>query len=144
MSKAIKRILLFFGFFGMIFSSVCAQTGVAKVDTGKVEYIQDGHITDLMNKKMLINEKRDGKVKGYRVQIHFGSDSDKAKDIKSKFMQKFPSVAAHYLYEQPNFKIRVGDFRSRTEAFKFLKEISPDFPSSFIVQDDVELKELLK
>lgn len=119
-----------------------AQT--AKVDTGKVEYIQDSRIGDLMNKKSMINEKKDGKVKGYRVQIHFGSDREKAKEIKVKFMQKFSSSTAYEKYEQPNFKIRVGDFRTRTEAFKFLKEISPDFPSSFIVQDEVELKELVK
>ncbi|MBI2269145.1 MAG: SPOR domain-containing protein [Bacteroidetes bacterium] len=120
------------------------QGQTAKVDSGKVEYIQDNRIAELMNKKLLINEKKDAKVKGYRVQIHFGSDREKAKEIKAKFLQAFNSAMAYEKYEQPNFKIRVGDFRTRTEAFKFLKEISPDFPSSFIVQDEIELKELVK
>lgn len=113
-------------------------------DFGKVDYIQDIQIANLMEKKTLINEKRDGKVKGYRVQIHFGADREKAKEIKGKFMQAYNSSVAYEKYEQPNFKIRVGDFRTRTEAFKFLKLISPDFSSSFIVQDEIELKELLK
>jgi hypothetical protein len=125
-------------------SIAIAHAQTAKTDSGKVEYVQDNHITELLNKKLLINEKKDGKVKGYRVQIHFGSDRDRAKEIKVVFMQKFNAVAAYEKYEQPNFKIRVGDFRTRTEAFKFLKEISPDFPSSFLVQDEVELKELVK
>ncbi|MBL7892255.1 MAG: SPOR domain-containing protein [Bacteroidia bacterium] len=129
--------LLFF-----LLNGVKSQT--AKADSGKVEYIQDSRIGELMNKKVLINEKKDAKVKGYRVQIHFGSDREKAKEIKAKFLQAFNSAMAYEKYEQPNFKIRVGDFRTRTEAFKFLKEISPDFPSSFIVQDEIELKELVK
>ncbi len=113
-------------------------------DSSRIQYIQDSKITDLMNKSLALNEKKDGKIKGYRVQIHFGSDRDKANEIKLKFVQKYSSVAAYEPYEQPNFKVRVGDFRTRLEAYKFLKEIAPDFPSSFIVQDEVELKELMK
>jgi len=134
----LSAVYLFF----FLLNGVKSQT--AKADSGKVEYIQDSRIGELMNKKVLINEKKDAKVKGYRVQIHFGSDREKAKEIKAKFLQAFNSAMAYEKYEQPNFKIRVGDFRTRTEAFKFLKEISPDFPSSFIVQDEIELKELVK
>lgn len=134
----LSAVYLFF----LLLNGVKSQT--AKADSGKVEYIQDSRIGELMNKKVLINEKKDAKVKGYRVQIHFGSDREKAKEIKAKFLQAFNSAMAYEKYEQPNFKIRVGDFRTRTEAFKFLKEISPDFPSSFIVQDEIELKELVK
>ncbi len=113
-------------------------------DSGKVEYIQDSKISELMDKSLAINEKKDGKVKGYRVQIHFGSDRDKANEIKLRFMQKYNNTAAYEPYEQPNFKVRVGDFRTRIEAYKFLKEITVDFPSSFIVQDEIELKEIVK
>lgn len=141
MSKETRKIL-FIAL--LILSKTCVLAQVAVPDTGKVEYIQEEHITGLMNKKMLINESADGKVKGYRVQIHFGSDRDKAKEIKVQFLQKYNNAVAYEKYEQPNFKIRVGDFRTRTEAFKFLKDISADFPSSFIVQDEVEIKELLK
>jgi hypothetical protein len=115
-----------------------------KADTGKVEYLQDNRITELLSKEQLVNEKKDGKVKGYRVQIHFGSDRDKAKEIKLKFNQKYATVKAYDEYDLPNFKVRVGDFRTRIEAYKFLKEISADFPSSFLVQDQIELNELLK
>jgi len=126
-------------FIGVGFSSAQSADTI-----GKVVYVQDSSITQLMERKEYINERKNGSVKGFRVQIHFGSDRDKAKEVKMLFIQKFNSVVAYEKYEQPNFKIRVGDFRTRTEAFKFLKEISPDFPSSFIVQDDIELKELLK
>ena len=127
----------------LVFLSAFAKAQSVK-DTGNVKYVQDVRVVEMMNKKTQINEKKDGKIAGFRVQIHFGSDSDVAKNIKSKFLQKFDSVAAYMRYDQPNFKIRVGDYRSRLDAYRFYKMISADFPGSFIVEDEVELKELVK
>ncbi len=105
-------------------------------DSGKVEIIQEQKITQLLAKHTEINSKAD--IQGYRVKIHFGGDKNKAKEIKSKFISRFPDVPAYEKYDQPNFNIRVGDFRTKLEAYKLLKEIQADFPSAFIVQDDIE------
>ena len=125
-------------------SAVGSAGKVVKKDSSNAVFTMDQRITDLMNRKLLLDGKRDGKVKGYRVQIHFGSNREVAKDIKSKFMQKYSDVGAYEEYDMPNFKIRVGDFRSRLDAFRFLKQLGSDFPSAFIVQDDVLSKELIK
>jgi len=106
-------------------------------DTGKVEIIQDYKIKELVNKHIEINSK--AAIKGYRIKIHFGADKTKAKEVKAKFIAKFPGVPAYEKYDQPNFNIRVGDFRTKLEAYKFLKEIQAEFPSAFIVQDEIEM-----
>jgi hypothetical protein len=79
---------------------------------------------------------------GYRIQIYFGGIRQKASEVKLEFTSKFPDVASYLTYQQPNFKVRVGDYRNRFEAQKFLKEIDPFFPSSFIVPDEVKLPPL--
>ncbi len=112
----------------------------SSVDTGKVEVVQDYKIRELLNKHIDINSK--APIKGYRIKIHFGADKNKAKEIKAKFISKFPDIPAYEKYDQPNFNIRVGDFRTKLEAYKFLKEIQVDFPSSFLVQDNIEMPEL--
>ncbi len=112
----------------------------SSVDTGKVEVVQDYKIKELLNKHIDINSK--APIKGYRIKIHFGADKNKAKEIKAKFISKFPDIPAYEKYDQPNFNIRVGDFRTKLEAYKFLKEIQVDFPSSFLVQDNIEMPEL--
>ena len=114
--------------------SIKAQTKTA--DTGKVEIVQADKIKELLEKHKEINEK--AKIKGYRVKIHFGTDKSKAKEIKADFMAKYPDVTAYEKYDQPNFNIRVGDFRTKLEAYKFLKKVQIDFPASFLVQDDIE------
>lgn len=116
-----------------------ATTSPTEKDTGKVTLIQDARVDLLVSKKTEINKKTNGKSSGYRVQIHFGGDSQEAKKIKSDFMTAYPEIPAYYIYEQPNFKIRVGDYKSKLEAQKFLKEIKASFPASFVVEDKVEM-----
>ncbi len=79
---------------------------------------------------------------GFRIQLYFGNERTKAQEIKSSFLQKHPKATAYMVYHQPNFKVRVGDFRTRLEAVGFLKMIGDEFQTSFIVPDDVKLPDL--
>jgi len=101
---------------------------------------QDSLIHVLMNRHIAINQAKKT-MPGYRVQIYFGSDRSKANDVKTDFLQLFPSKGAYLIYQQPNFKIRVGDFKTRLEAMSFLKEIQSLYSAAFIVKDDVKLPE---
>ena len=112
----------------------------SQADTGKVILIQDHRIDELLTRSIESNSKT--AVKGYRIKIHFGTDKNKAREVKTKFMTKFPSVAAYEKYDQPNFNIRVGNFRTKLEAYKFLKQIQSEFTTAFIVQDEIEFPEL--
>ena len=132
---------LFFAILFLCFSQAIARGQNASADTGKVELVQDYEIKKLLNNHVEVNSKSN--IKGYRVKIHFGSDKAKAKEIKAKFIAKFPNVSAYEKYDQPNFNIRVGDFRTKLEAYKFYKELQPDFPSAFIVQDEIEFPSLV-
>lgn len=118
----------------------CFQLSAQTADTGKISMVQDHKIDDLVTKHIEINSKTP--IKGYRVKIHFGADKNKAKEVKAKFLSQFPDVAAYEKYDQPNFNIRVGDFRTKLEAYRLLKELQQEFPSAFIVQDEIELPEL--
>lgn len=137
-SKPVFKLSLFLIFTFTACDFLYAQKNVA--DTGKVELVQDYAIQELLNKHIEINSK--ATIKGYRVKIHFGSDKNKAKEIKGNFISKFHDVPAYEKYDQPNFNIRVGDFRTKLEAYKFLKEVQVEFPSAFLVQDEIELPKL--
>jgi hypothetical protein len=136
--KSVSAVALVVVFIFMSYHFSYAQKN--SVDTGKVEFIQDGKVQELLNKHIEINSK--SSIKGYRVKIHSGSDKNKAKEIKGDFMAKFPDIPAYEKYDQPNFNIRVGDFRTKLEAYKFLKDLQTEFPSAFIVQDEIELPQL--
>ena len=107
----------------------------------KVKYTQDEKISTLVNRRLEENRVKQSS-EGFRVQLHFGNDRDKARDVKSKFLNQHQDVPAYESYQQPNFRIRVGNFRTRLEAMKFLKSIKSEFPSAFVVSDDIQFTPL--
>ncbi len=108
---------------------------------GKIEVIESPKVKELVNRHVAFNVEKET-INGYRVQIHFGGERKKAEKIRTEFLQHYPEVSAYELYQQPNFKVRVGDFRTRLEAQKFLKQLAGEFPSAFIVTDDINLPKL--
>ena len=40
-------------------------------------------------------------------------------------------------YENPYFKVSVGDFRTKEDARKFLNSIKGSYPSGFIVREKI-------
>jgi hypothetical protein len=107
--------------------------------TGKITVIEDERITELDNLK------RDypGLQDGYRVQIFFGKRKE-ALDRKAEFAEAHPELPAYISYLAPNFRLRVGDFRTRTEGEKLKHEIDSDNPGCYLVKDKIELPSLEK
>ena len=133
-----KHKLIHLFLFCFLFTSVAFSQDNT---VGKVEIVQSESIDRLMLKHVIINTEKET-IDGFRIQIHFGGEREKAKSIKTKFLQQFPEMPAYEIYQQPNFKVRVGDFRTRLEAQKFMNQIASSFPSSFIVSDDIHLPKL--
>lgn len=102
---------------------------------------RDARIDDLIAKQKDSNALKQT-MTGYRVQIYFGSVRQKASDVKQDFSSKHTEVNSYLTYLAPNFKVRVGDFRTRLEAQGFLKSIEGQYPTSFIVQDEINLPPL--
>ncbi len=76
---------------------------------------------------------------GFRVQIYNGSSRDKAVQVKAEFMRRFPGVHTYLSYISPNFRVKVGDYRSRTDAEGMLREANSMYSPSMIVPDVVTI-----
>jgi hypothetical protein len=91
----------------------------------------------LQDKKAEYHRKTNGESDGYRVKIHFSADKSKAREIQAKFISKYPDTPSYEEYQQPNFVINVGDFKTKLEAYELLKRIKEDFPYAFIVKSKI-------
>lgn len=107
-----------------------AATAQSADNTAKLKALQD--------KKADYHKRTEGVSDGFRIKIHFGADRVKAMEVKSKFLSKYNDYGAYDEYQQPNFVILVGDFKTKPEAYGFLKEIQGDFPNAFIVKDKIK------
>ena len=76
---------------------------------------------------------------GYRVQIYSGNDRNKAEKIRTEFMHSFPSVRTYLFYVQPQFRVKVGDFRTRGDAQKMYDQAHGICSPCMIVPDYVSI-----
>ncbi|MCS6990237.1 MAG: SPOR domain-containing protein [Chitinophagales bacterium] len=74
---------------------------------------------------------------GYRIQLGAASNRNQLMDLKIRFLKLFPDMPNYLEYQPPQFKFRVGDFRSRTEAEIVLEEIRKHFPNAFITMGKI-------
>lgn len=72
---------------------------------------------------------------GFRVQIYSGNDRVKAMQIKTDFMRRFPGVRTYLSYVQPQFRVKVGDYQTRTDAEVMFLQTSQLYYPCMIVPD---------
>lgn len=106
-----------------------------------VQVIGDANLDSLVQRNIELNQAVNG-IQGYRIQIFFGSDRKSANEARTKFLQLFPETEAYLVYQQPNFKVRVGDFRNQLEAQAIYRSLLTQFETVFIVPDKINLPKL--
>ena len=79
-------------------------------------------------------------VPGYRLQIMYSNNREETNTEKAKFYQSFPNVRAYINYEQPYYKLRVGDFKTKLQLTKGMDMIAPVYSGCFTVKADVKIK----
>lgn len=106
---------------------------------------QDPRITDLIVRHSQISQRKRG-TNGFRLEIFFSSTNkarEQAVKTKNDFNLIFPEIPSYLLYQTPNFKVRVGDFRNKSEALKTKTLIESKYPNAFIVKDIIRFPELI-
>ena len=85
------------------------------------------------------------KPKGFRVQLCSESGNNArtvANSIKSQFLKEFSNENAYLIWESPNFKVRVGDFKTRLDATLFWMQLQPFFPQAYVVIDEINMQKI--
>ena len=84
---------------------------------------------------------------GYRIQILKASGNeaiDAIEESKMEFSEKYINIPVYLTFDEPDYRVRVGDFRTRLEAEEFLKKINREYPGAWVIQDDINFPDLPK
>ncbi|MBO7083846.1 MAG: SPOR domain-containing protein [Bacteroidales bacterium] len=125
-----KKLLL------IVILSVFAIGGFAQ-NKGSLHINQDSRVERLMKRQRDVYAVSNT-MSGFRVQIFMevGNEAvDHAEVVKKDFTEIFPELPIYLSYEQPFYRLRVGDFRNRIEAEKYLRLIKPQFNLAFVTAD---------
>lgn len=101
-----------------------------------VTVIQSADVRSALDSRVQINS--DKRYSGYRIRLYFGSSRNSREESAmavSKFNSMYPDVQVYRSYESPNFKVSVGNFRTRVDAELVLRDLKDDFPDAFIVRE---------
>ncbi len=134
----------YFRFIFLLIVIFLSLTSVFPQKPGNVEVIADPSLQKLVDKHKYLNDKING-IPGFRIQIFSESGTNsknKADKVKEDFAAKFSDQQVYLLFQEPNYKVRIGDFRTQLDALGYLHKIQQAYPSAFIVSDKINFPKL--
>ena len=93
---------------------------------------QDHKFEQLLNEKRKINTSLTVND-SYKIQI-FSGGSENTKKTLTDFKQEFKDIDATIVFNTPNYKVWVGNFRTRMEAERNLVDIKKRYKNVFLIK----------
>ena len=69
----------------------------------------------------------------YTIQIFYGSLNE-ADSIYNDFRENYKDVKSELIFETPNYKVRIGEYKDINVASQSLEKIRRIYPGSFIIK----------
>lgn len=129
-----NKLLVFFSIMTLITINSFAQKA-------KLTIINDAYL-DTAIQKNIDKNKIANVIDGYRIQLFSGSERNNANALKTKFLKLYPETPAYLIYQQPYFKLRVGDYRTKIEAQQIFYKLQDDFGQVIIIPDKINLPKI--
>jgi hypothetical protein len=126
MKNLSKHNLLYF----FILSSFFCLTSHAQI--GKTTVNVDPKIDQLLKEKRKINS---GLFlnEGYKIQIYYGNSEDSKKKLQ-EFKRDFKDLDGTLIFNSPNYKVWIGNFKSRIEVERLFLEVKKKYPAALIIK----------
>ena len=70
-----------------------------------------------------------------KLYVFQAAARDQVFEAKAQFSARFPGIVTFVTYASPNFRLRAGEFETQGEAFKFMQQVKPYFPASFVIEE---------
>ena len=128
--KVVIFIIYFFPV--LIFSQSENNTFEIRNDKG-IEYLVNKYENILKNT---------GGINGWRLQLKFKAKESEIIKIKLKFIKLFPNIPVFLEYQEPYYRIRVGNCRTKLEALKIKYLIKKHFTDTYPVPEIISITDL--
>ena len=115
----------------LVFISVCLFSISANSQENSIRY------NDTLTKKFYNLKKQYSKrvfeSTFYTIQIYYGG-LEEADSILEDFKENYQEIKSNLIFETPNYKVRIGEYKDINIASQKLEEIRRIYPSSFIIK----------
>lgn len=111
---------------------VFSQSDTTFNNKGEIISINQKGVDKLVSKYKQILKKTGG-IEGWRIQLIFKDQKEEILPYQIKFTNLYPEIPVQIAFDSPNYKLTVGNFRTRNQALKIKHQISKNFPGAYPV-----------
>ena len=80
------------------------------------------------------------KMTGYRIRVYFDNGQNarnKSEAIARSVSAAYPGIGVYRTFESPNYKVSVGDFRTKDEALKVFHSLKSSYPTALLLKETI-------
>ena len=116
-------------YFFIISSFFCLSS---RAQDGKTNVSVDPKIDQLLKEKrklntgLFLNE-------GYKIQIFYGNSEESKKKLQ-EFKREFKDLDGTIIFNSPNYKVWIGNFKTRIEVERAMVDIKKKYPTALIIK----------
>jgi hypothetical protein len=146
-----KRILLILGF-----ALLCAGMQAQEVETAPVDstllgkdiltvlgpnaqVYQSAEIKQALTDYVKANASKT--ISGYRIRVYYDNSPQartRSEAIVNTLETLYPEHKVYRSFESPNYKVLLGNFRSKDEALRIFNQLKKTYPTAYIIKDNIE------
>ncbi|MCF6297828.1 MAG: SPOR domain-containing protein [Flavobacteriaceae bacterium] len=125
-------------FISFIFCVCLSIKSFAQQTKGIIRIESNAKIDRVLAQKKQYNNKLKT-IKGFKIQLYYGGE-DEAYKINNEFKALFSEIPIKIIFSSPEWKVQVGNYKTRLEADRFLIEIKKEYPSAIIFATNIHFK----
>ena len=110
---------------------------------GPVPVTPTHHVNERVNALMDTVAAQNKAIKyaqGFRIMAYNGTDRKRAMDIRRAVIQRVPEQKDYLIYQQPSYRLKVGDYFNRVEAQQTLLLLQDIIPNALIIPDQINIR----
>ena len=80
------------------------------------------------------------KITGYRIRVFYDNSPQarvRSEGVAASIRNQDPGIGVYRTFDSPNFKVTVGDFRTKDEALKIYMALKSVYPTAFIIKETI-------
>lgn len=105
-------------------------SGVTVNQSRSMQTAFDGYVASNASKKLT----------GYRIRVYYDNGQNarsRSEAIARSVSNAFPGIGVYRTFESPNFKVCVGDFRTKDDALKVYHTLKATYPTAIILKETI-------